>query len=116
MQRFLRNKVPPSIFREEQFRKSREQLLDFFSLGTQERSQTRLPMEDLELNLNQLNPVYDALGQMFDGNAHFAKARIIHFPTDFDQRRPQPLRWGGLTRISTMSGSPMPGKISIPSV
>lgn len=83
MQRFLRNKVPPSIFREEQFRKSREQLLDFFSLDTQERSQTRVPMEDLELNLNQVSPVYDALGQMFRWKCAFCESKDHPLPYRF---------------------------------
>jgi len=95
MQRFLRNKVPPSIFRETQFRRSREQLLEFFSLDTQERSQSRVPMEDLELNLNQIRPVYDALFQMFRGKCAFCESEDHPLPYRF---RPTS------SAISTMGG------------
>lgn len=52
MQRFARSEIPPPIFREKRFTLARKELLELFTLDTQERSQTRITGEELSLDLS----------------------------------------------------------------
>lgn len=83
MQRFVRSKVPPKIFQDRQFSTARKALLDLFKLDERERSQTRVSGKELELDLNQIGPVHDALGQMFHGKCAFCESQDLTLPYRF---------------------------------
>ncbi|SDN55726.1 ATP-binding protein [Pseudomonas poae] len=83
MQRFARSEIPPPVFRENQFKVARKDLLELFTLDTQERSQTRISGEELTLNLSQVGPIHDALGHLFQGKCAFCESRDLTAPYRF---------------------------------
>lgn len=82
MQRFVRSKVPPNIFREKKFSLARSELLQFFMLDPLERSQTRFSARGLELDL-QIGPIHDALGLLFHGKCAFCETHDLTLPYRF---------------------------------
>lgn len=85
MQRFMRSKVAPSIFREKKFSVAREELLKFFLLDPLERSQTRFSEYVQELDL-QSGPIHDALGLLFHGKCAFCETQDLTLPYRFRPR------------------------------
>ncbi|RMP81495.1 AAA family ATPase [Pseudomonas syringae] len=83
MQRFARNEIPPSIFREKRFKLARKELLELFTLDTQELSQTRITGEELSLDLSQVGPIHDALGHLFHGKCAFCESQDLTVPYRF---------------------------------
>ncbi|HDS0927407.1 TPA: AAA family ATPase [Pseudomonas putida] len=83
MQRFVRSNVPPQVFRESRFKKARKELLSLFTLDKQERSQTRITGEQINVDLNQIGPVHDALGRLFRGKCAFCESQDLTIPYRF---------------------------------
>lgn len=83
MQRFARSEIPPPIFREKRFTLARKELLELFTLDTQELSQTRITGEELSLDLSQVGPVHDALVQLFHGKCAFCESQDLTIPYRF---------------------------------
>lgn len=82
MQRFVRSKVPPSVFRGKKFSEARQALLEFFLLEQLERSQTRFSEYEQDLDL-QSGPIHDALGLLFHGKCAFCETEDLTLPYRF---------------------------------